>query len=403
MGYIGKDVVHEGCGLPINPDYVLSKLPSKMIRDLRRTERRGVYVRQVSGNANEIEILKSMWYDPEDPNIPDKIRESEFMFIAYNKENIPVGITILLTVGNHLFLNNLAANPEGKLLRVPDYILWFCVNHFFGSQFKYIDVGVSFRPSLYGFFEKWKVASYPILFYPPEIKIEINDYPFSSILYNRDFDYDKWEDSLQLIKKLTNINDITFVPNEDFAKGIAGADGEDLSYLFPLIPNNKPTYVSLNKIFNLQYGCLVFGKDISDKEMWNNYGCLDVFKRRYCLASIYKELIDLDDIIEKRKKNFSIMSDFFNFEDIIPELQFSARETIPTYYYFKHERNSRYDKVLDEFSIKHKYFPEQNVIGLPIHQNLTYWQLEYMYGIFRGVLNLCSEWTHTDVYGQYKS
>ena len=75
---------------------------------------------------------------------------------------------------------------------------------------------------------------------------------------------------------------------------------------------------------------------------------------------------------------------------------------IKSYYYFKHERNNRYHVVLDNFEIKHVYFEKEDVIGLPIHQNLSKWLLEYIYGTFRGVLNLCSEWTHTDVYGDYK-
>jgi len=79
------------------------------------------------------------------------------MYIAYNNLNEAIGVIILLPVGNHLFLNNLAGNTKGKELRIQDYLLWYCVNAFKDSGYKYIDVGVSFRTSLYEFFKNGKL------------------------------------------------------------------------------------------------------------------------------------------------------------------------------------------------------------------------------------------------------
>ena len=69
---------------------------------------------------------------------------------------------------------------------------------------------------------------------------------------------------------------------------------------------------------------------------------------------------------------------------------------------FEHEQNQRYSAKLTEFGINH-FYDNDKTVGLPIHQELSSSQIEYLYAIFRGVLNLCSEWEHTDKYDNYKS
>ncbi len=402
LGYVGKDIIHEGCGLPLTPDRVWEKVPHSVRKGINKAERNGVIIKKVKGTPEDIEVLKGMWYDPEDPNMPTHLTEKEFMFIAYYDEN-PIGSVILLPVGNHLFLNNLAGSRDGKKLHIQDYLLWHCVNYFENSEYKYIDVGVSYRPSLYKFFTKWKIESYPIIFNAPDVKVPISDIPFAADLYHRDYDFTNWEDGYKVLADLTGVKELTFVPGEEYAKNICGEEGQDFTDVFPNIPKEKLGWVNLEKIFNVQFGTIVIGKAIDDAEMWNSYGCLDVFKRRFILTVIQEEIKKLDAIKKIREENHQILEDYFGFEDIKPEKLYNEGKEIKSYYYFKHERNDRYHLVLDNFEIKHVYFENEGVIGLPIHQNLTKWQLEYIYGTFRGVLNLCSEWTHTDVYGDYKN
>jgi hypothetical protein len=400
VGYIGKDVVHDGCGLPLKPKEVWENIPYSVQKGIHKAERNGVVVKQVSGTPDDIAILRSIWYDPEDPNMPTSIRDTEFMFIAYEND-VPIGATILLPVGNHLFLNNLAGSRHGKELHIQDYLLWFCVNHFETSQFKYIDVGVSYRPSLYNFFIKWRVVSYPILFYPPEIPLTINDYPFVPELYHRNFTHTSAE-GIELLAKITGCDEFTFFPSEEWANKLLPDKADDYTSQFPFIKKDSPCYVNLYQIFNIQFGTIVFGKKLTDPEMWNGYGCLDVFKREFSYKAIYNELLDLDKIINKRKENYDYLTSLFAFEDIYPEKEYSAKENIPFYYYFFHERNAKFSEMLGKFNIKHKFDKTNNIIALPVHQNLTEGQLDYMYGVFRGVLNLCSEWEHTDIYDEYK-
>lgn len=400
MGYIGKDVVHDGCGLPFSPKRVWDNIPYSVQKGIKKAEKNNVRIEKVIGNSEDIEILKGMWYDPNDPNMPRELRECDYMFIAFLGE-VAIGATILLPVGNHLFLNNLAGSPRGKELHIQDYLLWHCVNYFENTEFKYIDVGVSFRPSLYNFFKKWRVESYPIIFNPPSIPLTINDYPFLPHLYHRDFK-NTLEESCELISKLAKCSEWTFFPSEEYARKLVTSPDGNYTFRFPDIKANDLCYINLYQLFNVQFGTLVFGKKLTDQEMWNNYGCLDVFKREYTLKAMYDELLNAEEYYRKRINNYNYLVDLFSYEDIYAEKHINEQEIFISYFYFIHERNSRYSSVLNDFSIKHYYNKSNNIIGLPVHQNLTNSQLDYVYGIFRGVLNLCSEWEHTDIYDKYK-
>lgn len=400
MGYVSKDFVHEGCGLPLQPELVWDNIPYSVRKNIKKAEHNKVRIEKVIGNAEDISILISMWYDPEDPNMPRRLSDKEFMFIAYNENNSPIGATILLPVGNHLFLNNLAANKDGKALRAQDYLLWHCVNYFENSEFKYIDVGVSYRPSLYRFFTKWKVWSYPVIFNVPEIKLDIPFYPFNSSVYSRE-DTNNYEHTLEYLKRILKTDKITFVPKSEYAiKILQDFNAEPIELTFNFASNipEKPFFIDLKKVFSVQFGCIIAGIELSDQEIWNNYGCLDIFKREFAFSLIDEEISNINSIIEKRNANYSLLKKLFSLEDIEPERQ---KNQIPDLFVFKHNENVRYSAKLREFGIEH-YF-EDNKVGLPIHQNLNKYQIEYMYGIFRGVLNLCSEWEHTDKYAQYKT
>ncbi|MFP4543914.1 MAG: hypothetical protein ACLFQU_06740 [Candidatus Kapaibacterium sp.] len=400
-GYISKDYIHEGCGLPCRPDEVFEKIPYSVKKNISKAERNKIKIEKVQGNKDDIDILRKMWYDPEDPNMPGTLSNEEHMFIAYNDKNVPLGACILLPVGNHLFLNNLAGNKEGKKLRVQDYLLWHCVNYFAESRFKYIDVGVSYRPSLYRFFEKWKVFSYPVIFNKPALMpiIRMNPFQESDLTYERD--KPKAKKCMKKLKEISGTDKITFFPNAYFAEKalkMNGLEYEDSTFSFPEV--NAESYIDLTKIFPVQFGALAFGIAISDEDMWNKYSCLDLFKRELTFTAICNELDKIDVIRAKRQNNYNYLKKYFFIDDIEPEpdsaiLKYTFR--------FRHNENHRYHEKLKEFFVEHSYDENENIIGLPVHQNLGKAELDYLYGIFRGVLNLCSEWEHTNKYGNFKS
>ncbi len=397
-GYISKDFVHRGCGLLLKPEEVWEEIPYSVQKNIKKAQTNNVKIEKVSGTQSDIEILKSMWYDPEDPNMPNRLSENEFMFIAYNSRNIPVGAVILLPVGNHLFLNNLAGNEEGKALRVQDYLLWHCVNYFEDSNFKYIDVGVSYRQTLYDFFRKWQTISYPVIFNVPKYSYDTALNPFYLNHYNSEINEDNIKKTQKLLTSILKGRQYTFVPDMDEASKIMirlGYEFVENTFNFTDSSSEKPYAVDLTKLFSVQFGVLIVNLSIDDKSLWNQHRALDPFKRDLVYTNITGELEELNVLIALRKRNIDILDNYFDLEGI---KSYRKDEIIPSAYYFTNDFNSRYHTKLQEFGISHYFDSVSNEIGLPVHQNLSKFQLEYLYAIFRGVLNLCSEWVHTDVY-----
>lgn len=397
-GYISKDFVHRGCGLLLKPEEVWEEIPYSVQKNIKKAQTNNVKIEKVSGTQSDIEVLKSMWYDPEDPNMPNRLSDNEFMFIAYNTRNIPVGAVILLPVGNHLFLNNLAGNEEGKALRVQDYLLWHCVNYFEDSNFKYIDVGVSYRQTLYDFFRKWRTISYPVIFNVPKYGYDIALNPFNLNHYNSEINEDNIKRSQKLLTSILKGKKFTFVPDMDEAGKIMtrlGYEFAENTFNFTDSSSEKPYAVDLTKLFSVQFGVLIVNLSIDDKSLWNQHRALDPFKRDLIYTNITGELEELNVLIALRKRNIDTLDNYFELEGIKSHRK---DEIIPSAYYFINDFNSRYHTKLQEFGISHYFDRVSNEIGLPVHQNLSKFQFEYLYAIFRGVLNLCSEWVHTDVY-----
>lgn len=393
-GYISKDFIHYGCGLILDPDKVWNLVPYSVQKNIKKAIRSQVRVEKKNGTNEDLEILRSMWYDPNDPNFPSKLNPDDLMFIAYI-DNKPIGAMIMLPVGNHLFLNNLAANEFGKEHRAQDYLLWHAINDLKDSEYSYIDVGVSYRKNLYDFFKKWQTFSYPVIFNKPKLNNAIRLTPFEK---NIDFDKGNYKNSEELLSKLFKNREFTFVPNPEIAENICKLNNKDFgnaTFNFSIIDNSKWYIVDLSQIFSVQFGALIINIFIDDKKLWNDYRSQDIFKREFVYNTIYSELSQLDIIIEKRRSNYDYLKQYFEIDNISP---IDKSEDILSAFYMVDINNERYSKKLHEFEIEHFYNKESNIIGLPIHQSLTKSQLDLIYAIYRGVLNLCSEWVHTDYY-----
>lgn len=399
MGYVSKDFVHMGCGMDLLPEDQNPRPPIKIRCYINNIDEAGdIIIRKVEGSESDFAILKSMWYDPDDPNLPYYLPEGGHMFIAYRHEE-PLGVCLVLEVGNHLFLNNLASNAEGKKIHLSDYLLWHIQKEFGASQFKYLDIGVSYRPSLYSFFKKWATRHYPVIFNPPDMPVRIGLKPFSTENYQLEYQ-NKEKAAFKELKRLTGIDKLTFAPAVEWAEKILEKDNINYSlntFNFPELSNPGVEIIDLTEIFPVQFGALIKNYEVSDEDMWNRHGCLDLFKRRLVMSLIYNDITNIEAIIQARKDNYIYLAELFDYEGISHE---KRNEKIPSRFYFKNELNERYHKKLEEFSVGHYY--ENGTIGLPVHQNMTKAHLDYLYGIFHGVLNLCSEWEHTDKYSGYK-
>ena len=152
--YVGKDLVHYGSGIVLDPERAHRDLDHSARKNIRRAEKAGFNIKRCRGSAEELNQLRELWYYPEDPNFPVELAEEEILYLAYLGDEL-VGGMVLVPVGSHLFLNNLTASDKGKREQLQGYLLWHAVNDLSGSEYTYIDIGVSYRINLQRFFTKW--------------------------------------------------------------------------------------------------------------------------------------------------------------------------------------------------------------------------------------------------------
>lgn len=398
--YISKDFIHQGCGLIINPEIVWQKISYSVRNKINKAINNNVIVKRLSGSKEDLQILRQLWYNPNDPNLPELLTKDDYMFIAYLDEE-PVGVIVLLPVLNHLFLNNLASSQLGKKYGVQDYLLWYSVNYLEKSNYKYIDVGVSYRKSLYEFFSKWAVFHYPVIFNKPEILRPIFLKPFKN--YDEIIiDFQKIEATEKMLFEVFDTEEITFVPNVEIAKNIIiNYNQEPKNITNTLVNNDKNQYfyVDLTDIFSTQFGALIINLKIDDKDLWNVHKSFDYYKRNLVYSQIYNELSDLEKILELKQNNYNIFKKYFEIDGI---QSINNQDKIKITFNFISTLNQKFNQKLIEFQVEHLYDEKSNIIQLPVHQNLTKYEIDLIYGIFRGVLNLCSEWVYTGVNPNYK-
>ena len=404
-GYVSKDFVHDGNGLVLDPEEAWPALSHAARKCIKQAQQKGLRLVRVEGNDDDLGALKEMWYDPDDPNLPTSLPSDAYMFRVFDSGGETLGTAVLLTVGNHLFLNNLAATPEGRLLRTSDFTLWELVKHFADSGLKYIDVGVSYRESLQRFFKRFRTLRYPVIFNKPELSRPIKRYPAfharsATVAVEKEAEPGTGgcNDFLALMRH--RFGAVTFVPNVTEARRVLGQLGHpplDLtkSAADPVAAEVETGFIELPRIFPVQFGALLTTLDLDDRTLWNTHMCLDVFKRTRVFEQIAAYPLGLDKIRERRKQLFERYRDWFGLDDLPiepPDPDFIEQFT------FESELHDKLRERFTHFEIDHCYDMSRKRISLPLHQELGEPEVDYVYAIYRGVMNLCSEWTHTDDY-----
>lgn len=186
--YHGKDIVHKGWNLILNSKVAWEKIGSKtrnMIRKAQKTK--NLTIKRVQGTTKDLLSLQKIWFDSSGDTLPSKLKPEEIMYLAYlNKEVI--GGMILTPSGNNLYLHYLASSQEGRTCNIATLLIWNAVKELENLDYKFIDVGVSFRSHLYTFFKNLGTHSYPIIFEAPTIKPTIRLTPFDNSSLNISFE-----------------------------------------------------------------------------------------------------------------------------------------------------------------------------------------------------------------------
>lgn len=468
--YHGKDILHEGSLLKIDPDYSWERINGKIRNKIRQAKKLNVEIKKVAGTPQDIADFRTVWFDPSDETIPEKLEDDEVMYLAYMDGALTGGLILTPSSPTVLYMHNLGSNDIGKRQNIPALILWHAVEDLKGSKWEYIDVGVSFRPTLYSFFKSWKVDSYPIMFSPPFIRPDIRLTPFTAsdiVSYKEDTprDADKIVEQyfgqnytilpraisciqavLQHIGVTKEDNVAVFSTFEtDYISGCVKGPIENISNMtrkidtktkavivihefgfpygklkslkkecesknIPLIEDCAWTYgthidddtkvgevgdyaiYSLPKILPVQYGGILKGLTISDEENWNNYRMLDYFKRELVLKALSKHMPKINEYNEVRRKNWQRLAELFSRDgfNVMNDLE---KGVYPGAVLVNLENFQQVIERYEEFGVEvERYYPNK-ALFLPVHQNLTEGSVEYIYGVFRGLLNLSSNYS----------
>jgi len=173
--YIGKDVLTQGSLLHLDPRVAQQRLRSRAKQGIRKAKRAGIRVEE----SRDLSLMAKVWYNPD--TLTSRLEPEQRMFLAYWKDQLVGGIIVTPVTRNTLFYHYGGTNEAGRAIEANAYLFWHIVETFHNSPFEYLDVGVSFRPELQHYFQKYCTQPYPILFRPPpeEVRPRIGIEPFT--------------------------------------------------------------------------------------------------------------------------------------------------------------------------------------------------------------------------------
>jgi hypothetical protein len=174
--YIGKDVITQGALLHLDPKKAWTLLRSRAKQGIRKARRAGVKIVE----SRDLSLMAKVWYDPD--TLCERLEPGQRLFLAYLGDDLIGGIIVTPVTRNTLFYHYGGTSEQGRAVEANACLLWHVVEEFQNSSFEYLDVGVSFRPQLQHYFQKYCTQPYPILFRPPEeaLRPHFGLYPFSA-------------------------------------------------------------------------------------------------------------------------------------------------------------------------------------------------------------------------------
>ncbi|HEY3295947.1 MAG TPA: hypothetical protein VGL38_10950 [bacterium] len=176
MQYIGKDVLTQGSLLHLDPKKAWQLLRSRAKQGIRKAKRAGIRMEE----SRDLSLMARVWYNPD--TLTKTLEPEQKLYLAYLGEELVGGIIVTPVTPNTLFYHYGGTNELGRSIEANAYLLWHIVEEFKGSEFTYLDVGVSFRPELQHYFQKYCTQPYPILFRAPsdEVKPHMALNPFAT-------------------------------------------------------------------------------------------------------------------------------------------------------------------------------------------------------------------------------
>ena len=155
-------------------------------------------------------------------------------------------------------------------------------------------------------------------------------------------------------------------------------------------------FFSVQKMVNLNYGGILKGINIPDDKLWE-YGCLDFVKKERLPQ-------ELNNLSVGRAKRVSLWMRYHNLvsaDGMIPDDHYDFETAVkdgswvPSVYIQKLENEKIAGELVErlrDFGIQAGRYWGTNSIFLPIHNNMTEDEVDYMFAVVRGYFNLCHEY-----------
>lgn len=177
--YKSKEFLISGSLIPLNDATAAwERIDKRMRTAIRKARTYNPEIREIEGNEEDIAAFAK--FCPNHEDLPIRIDpKRQKMYAAYIDGQL-VGGTIVVETGGNLFLHFNAVTEGGKEKQISPLLIWHVVETFSGGQFRYFDVGASYKPSLQKFFTGFQVDSYPVLMRPPEYKPQLLVTPFEN-------------------------------------------------------------------------------------------------------------------------------------------------------------------------------------------------------------------------------
>jgi DegT/DnrJ/EryC1/StrS aminotransferase family len=176
--YTSKDYVIQGSSVKLDTiENAWEAISGRMRTSIRKAQKSSVVIKTIDPQKESIEEFKAFCLNNDD--IPEVFTDRYHVFFAYEESVLIAGI-IVVAIEEKLFMLCHASTKRAKELEIPSLLIWHVIQQFCGKEWKYLDVGASYRHSLQKYFSGWRTKGYPIIMNPPTLLPHIYITPFDN-------------------------------------------------------------------------------------------------------------------------------------------------------------------------------------------------------------------------------
>ena len=153
------------------------KIDKRMRTAVRKAQSFNPQIKEVEGTKENIK--KFYPFCPSREDLPEKLNKRQKMYFAYFDNQLAGGI-VVTKMEDHLFLHFLGVTDIGREKQISSLLIWHIVEQFSKSEFRYLNIGASYKANLQKYFEGWETKKYPVIMRPPEYKPQLMITPFDN-------------------------------------------------------------------------------------------------------------------------------------------------------------------------------------------------------------------------------